>query len=280
VARLRALVCGHVTLDRFGERLLPGGAAYYAGRALRALGADVSILTSAGSDFPREALRGLAAEIVPARATTTFVNVHGPAGRTQRVLAAAPPLDASRLPAAARGADLVLLAPVLGETEPRSFLGAAAARTSGLGIQGLVRTVQEGGTVAQPPAALDGTALAGLDVIFAGEDDLRGQGDLARRLAAAAPIVVLTHGESGCELLVRGERRRVGVHPAREVDPTGAGDVFAAGFLFALARGDGPVEAARLGAAAASIVVEGLAGERLDAIGEAFARARDVPVVG
>jgi sugar/nucleoside kinase (ribokinase family) len=63
------------------------------------------------------------------------------------------------------------------------------------------------------------------------------------------------------------------------VDPTGAGDVFAAGYLFAIAGGAEPVEAARLGAAAASIVVEGVGGERLDRVGEAFERARSVPVL-
>ena len=62
------------------------------------------------------------------------------------------------------------------------------------------------------------------------------------------------------------------------MDPTGAGDVFAAAMLLALARGDDPVSAARLGAAAASIVVEGRGGETLARVGEAWERVARVPV--
>ena len=64
------------------------------------------------------------------------------------------------------------------------------------------------------------------------------------------------------------------------MDPTGAGDVFAAAFLLALARGDDPVDAARLGAAAASIVVEGRGGDALPRLGETWARVAGVPIAG
>jgi sugar/nucleoside kinase (ribokinase family) len=70
----------------------------------------------------------------------------------------------------------------------------------------------------------------------------------------------------------------VGIYPAREVDPTGAGDVFAAAFLTGMARGLDPVEAARLGAAAASIAVEGRATESLGRLADAPGRAVHVPV--
>jgi sugar/nucleoside kinase (ribokinase family) len=62
------------------------------------------------------------------------------------------------------------------------------------------------------------------------------------------------------------------------LDPTGAGDVFAAAMLLALAAGQAPADAARLGAAAASIVVEGVGGEALGRIGEAWERRRRVRV--
>lgn len=44
---------------------------------------------------------------------------------------------------------------------------------------------------------------------------------------------------------------------AREVDPTGAGDVFAAAFLVSLRRREAVATAARFAAAAAAISVEG-----------------------
>lgn len=273
------LVCGHVTLDRVPEGLRPGGSVTYAGLAWRALGARVRVLTAAGPDFPSEALNGLEVLRLPSPRTTVFENRHGADGRrTQRVEAAAARLDPARLPPAWREADVLHLAPVLGELDVAAFRAAVRARWVGLGVQGLVRVVAPGGAVTQPPLALDPAALRGVDVAFLGDDDLVGQGDLVARLAAAVPLVVLTHGARGCEVLEGGRSRWVGIFPAREVDPTGAGDAFAAGFLLALARGAPPVEAARLGAAAGSIAVEGLGIESLARVGDALERAARVPV--
>ncbi|ABS27147.1 PfkB family carbohydrate kinase [Anaeromyxobacter sp. Fw109-5] len=280
-ARPVAVVCGNVTLDRVGAGLVPGGSAWYAAHTLRALGADARVLTSSGADYPREALAGVEARIAPAPRTTLFVNVHAPGGeRTQRVEAAAPPLDPASLPAEWRGADVLHLAPVLGELSPRAFADVAGAGRVGLGVQGLVRAVAPDGAVLQPRWSFAPEDLAGVTAAFVGEDDLRGQGDLLARLSAAVPIVVFTRGAAGCEIMAEGRTLRVGVFPTREVDPTGAGDVFAAGFLFALARGADLAEAGRLAAAAASIVVEGVGGETLGRVGEAFQRARIVTVAG
>jgi predicted nicotinamide N-methyase len=325
-ARLSALVCGHVTLDRAGGALVPGGSAYYAAQTLAALGAEVRVLTAAGPDFPREALRFPAATatatatptatptatatptptatstptatatstptptptpgwidalVLPSPATTVFENRYDARGRrSQRVLAAAPPLDPRSLPAAWRDADLLLLAPVLAELDPAAFLRAVRARAVGLTVQGLVRAVGPDGRVAPRALLPDPAALRGVSVAFLGDDEAAGQPELAALLAAALPIVAFTHGARGCEVVEGGRARRVGAHPAREVDPTGAGDAFAAAFLLALARGDDPLAAARLGAAAGSIAVEGRGAEALPRAGEAWARAARVPAGG
>ncbi len=298
-----ALVCGHATLDRIGGALVPGGSVYFAAHALAALGAGVRVLTAAGEDFPSDALRAtpeiptptvaatatstttpaaagtIDALVLLSNATTIFENVYAADGRrSQRVLSTAPPLDAARLPAAWRQADLLLLAPVLAEVDPAAFVTAVRARVVGLGVQGLVREVGADGVVSPRRWEPDRAALRGVTAAVLGDDEAAGQPDLAGRLAAAVPIVVFTHGARGCEVIVRGRTRRVGIHAAREVDPTGAGDVFAAAFLLALASGEDPTDAARLGAAAASIAVEGRGGESLPRIGEAWARAARVPV--
>ncbi len=267
------LVCGHVTLDRYGDALLPGGSAYYSGQTYRALGARVRVATAAGPDFPRQALAGLEVELAPAPCTTSFENRYDADGRrSHSVSAIAPRLDPARLAPAWRTVDLLHLAPVIAEVELRAWLGAVTARLVGLGVQGCVRAVLPGGEVAQPRWEFDPADLAGVSAACLGEDDLEGQGDLLDRLVAAVPIVALTRSDRGCDVIVRGRTRRLGVYPTREVDPTGAGDVFAAGFLLGLARGEAPLEAARLGAAAASVVVEGRAGEALGRVGEAYAR--------
>jgi 1D-myo-inositol 3-kinase len=274
------LVCGHVTLDRLGGGTHAGGSAYYAGRALAGLGARPKVFTAAGPDFPLHALAGLESHVAPASATTSFENLYAADGaRTQRVLAAAPPLDPARLPAAWRSPDLLLLAPVLGEVDVTAFAAAAHAPFVGVCVQGLLREVAPDGAVHPRPIPPGGAGLSAAGAAVVGEDDVRGSPELVARLAAAVPVVAFTQGARGCEVIVRGRSHRVGVHPAREVDPTGAGDVFAAAFFLALAGGEDPLDAARLGAAAASIAVEGRAGEALGRIREAFERAARVPIL-
>ncbi|GEJ59233.1 PfkB family carbohydrate kinase [Anaeromyxobacter diazotrophicus] len=272
------LLAGHVTLDRHGSGFVPGGAATYCALAYAGLGARVRVLSAAGPEFPAGALGRAEVAFAPAPRTTTFANAYGPDGlRSQRVLAAAPPLDPARLPPAWRAADLLHLAPILAEVELAAFRRAVQARFSGLGVQGWVRRLEPDGSVSQPRWDPAPEELAGIDAAVLGEDDVPGQGDLVGRLARHVPVVAFTHGRRGCEVIARGRTWRVGVHPAREVDPTGAGDVFSAGFFLALAGGAEPADAARLGAAAASICVEGVGPSALGRIGEARARAAAVP---
>lgn len=295
------LLAGHVTLDRHGAGLVPGGAVTYCALAYGGLGARPRVVSAAGPEFPAGALGSAEVAFEPAKrprgsslpaagegsgrggpaaVTTTFENLYDAAGRrTQRVLAAAPPLDPAWIPPSWREADLLHLAPILAEVDLAAFRRAVRARFTGIGVQGWVRRLEPDGAVSQPRWEPGREELAGIDAAVLGEDDLEGQGDLVARLARHVPVVACTHGRRGCEVIVRGRTWKVGIHPAREVDPTGAGDVFSAGFFLALAGGAPPQEAARLGAAAASVCVEGLGPSALARVGEARARAARVPLL-
>jgi sugar/nucleoside kinase (ribokinase family) len=286
-----ALVVGDLTLDVFGPSAGgTGGSVYYAAHALAGLGADVRVLTSlAGPEAHQKTFRVRPTircshepgriEVVALRAPEplVFTNVVERGSRRQRARGPAALLVPEALPDSWRAADLLLLAPVLGELDPAEFVRSVRATTVGLCVQGLVRDVRDGFVIPrqlQPDAA----ALGGIHVAFLGDDEAAGQPELADALAALVPVVAWTHGARGSEVRARGRTLRAGVHPAREVDPTGAGDVYAAAFLLSLARGGSLEDAARLGAAAASIVVEGLGGDALPRVAEAFARAAAVPV--
>jgi sugar/nucleoside kinase (ribokinase family) len=102
-----------------------------------------------------------------------------------------------------------------------------------------------------------------VDILFANQAEieaLAGVAHLETAVAAIAPKVetlVVTRSEDGA-LALRGEERAdVQAEPIRElVDTTGAGDLFAAGFLFGIARGKGLTESLRLGAIAAAEVIQ------------------------
>jgi sugar/nucleoside kinase (ribokinase family) len=70
-----------------------------------------------------------------------------------------------------------------------------------------------------------------------------------------APIVVMKIGAGGCLVAAGGRVEHVPGVPADAVDTTGAGDAFAAGFLFARLAGADPISSARLANLLASRVV-------------------------
>lgn len=264
---LRVRVVGQVTHDRDQDGIVPGGCAFYGARCYRTLGADVHLCTSVGHDFRFE--RSLALDEVSVSwqrggETTVFSN-HYPVGqiRVQCVQAVAPPIVAAPLLGAP--ADLVHLAPVMGDVDLASWKASSGEGLLAMSVQGWIKrpgpVIEGDGPVVQSvvPHRWDVSAaeLSGIGAACLSDEDLVGQGDLLRRLCAAVPIVALTHGDEGSHVIVRGRSRRVGVYPTTPRDLTGAGDAYAAGFFHELARGQDPVTAARLGAAVASIIVEG-----------------------
>jgi sugar/nucleoside kinase (ribokinase family) len=70
------------------------------------------------------------------------------------------------------------------------------------------------------------------------------------------PMLVATDGRHGATLFQHGVTEQFSAYPAAEVDPTGAGDVFAAAFLFSLHRYGDPRKAIDFANCVASLSVE------------------------
>jgi len=101
-----------------------------------------------------------------------------------------------------------------------------------------------------------------IDILFANEAEvqaLAGTAHFETALAAAAarvPLLVVTRSEKGAIAVAGGERAEVPAEPvAQVVDTTGAGDLFAAGFLAGLSQGRGLEQSLRIGAIAAAEVI-------------------------
>src|SRR4051794_15217243 len=102
-----------------------------------------------------------------------------------------------------------------------------------------------------------------IDILFANQAEieaLAGVPHLDSAVSAIAPKVetlVVTRSEDGALAIRSGERAEVPAQPIRElVDTTGAGDLFAAGFLFGKARGKSLEQSLRLGAICAAEVIQ------------------------
>ena len=117
-----------------------------------------------------------------------------------------------------------------------------------------------------------------VDVVFANERELHSLYQTADFDAALdalrndARLAVVTRSEQGCLVVTRSGTDAVPASPIeRLVDATGAGDLFAAGFLVGLARGADYRMSARLGALAAAEVIQHL-GARPEMSLQALAR--------
>jgi len=102
-----------------------------------------------------------------------------------------------------------------------------------------------------------------IDILFANQAEVEALAGVAHLESAAAAIapkvgtLVVTRSEDGALAVRGGERADVPAEPIRElVDTTGAGDLFAAGFLFGTARGQSLERCLRLGAICAAEVIQ------------------------
>ena len=123
-----------------------------------------------------------------------------------------------------------------------------------------------------------------IDLVFANEAELHSlyqtsDFDTAlKQLRDDAKLGVVTRSEKGCVVASRDGVIAVPAFPIEEiVDTTGAGDLFAAGFLFGLVRDAGYENAGRLGALAAAEVIQHI-GARPQVSLKELARKHGLPV--
>lgn len=131
-------------------------------------------------------------------------------------------------------------------------------------------------------------ALAYVDYIFPNYEEARAISGRERPeeiaqafLDCGASCAVIKLGSEGCYLRTASEAALIPAYPDTHcIDTTGAGDNFAAGFLYALSEGMPPIECARFANAAASIAVEAVgAGTGLRSPEQVLERYRSMPPV-
>lgn len=100
-----------------------------------------------------------------------------------------------------------------------------------------------------------------IDIVFANEDEARALTGLepeeaVEALGEMADIAVVKTGANGSLIRSAGVTHIIGVIPAKPVDTTGAGDLYASGFLSGLVSGRPLTECGRLGSLLAGNVIE------------------------
>ncbi len=252
------LAIGHVTKDLLsGAGYAVGGTVTYAAVTARNLGLPVAVLTSAPPDLNLSGvLQGTDLHVVPSPVATTFENVYRGERRLQYVHGVASPLMASHLPSAWKQASIVLLGPLVGELG-MDWLDAFPSALVGVTPQGWMRQWDGSGRVTFRRWIDAERILSSVDVLVFSEEDVGRDKALIRHYAERAEIAAVTRGCLGATVFWNGTVGDFPAFRARVVDPTGAGDVFAAAFLVRLKETGDPSLAAPFANSAASLAIEG-----------------------
>jgi len=264
------LTIGHITRDIHPDGPFSlGGTVTFAALTAYRLGLVPAIVTCADADLLAELPTRLPAICLAAQsspATTAFSNIYHEGFRTQFLRARADMLQVEDVPESWRDAPIVLLGPLDQELSPelvRLFPrrpGAIIAATP----QGWLRRWDDDGRVWPTPWAAAAEILPLLDVLVLSHDDLlpfangnRIDSDaILTQWSMQVPLLVATDGRHGATLFQHGVTERFPAYPAHELDPTGAGDVFAAAFLVHLHRHGDPRQAVDFANCVASLSIQ------------------------
>ncbi|WP_119071857.1 PfkB family carbohydrate kinase [Aggregatilinea lenta] len=231
------LLIGHIAHDVTPNGPMLGGTVSYAAQMALAFGLRVAILTSSAKAEPLLADLPPAAAVLstPAEHTTTFDNRYTGSSRIQYLYHRANTLHPGLLPPAWRGAPLVHLAPIAYEVDPAFMTAFDGARVC-VTPQGWMRQREADGRVTAIPwtSAPDILPRAALTVMS--EEDIRHLPGAAQAFANLAPLMVVTRAEHGGTIYESGVARDFAAYPVEQIEPTGAGDIFATALHIALAQ--------------------------------------------
>ena len=266
------LAIGNLTRDTTPQGFRLGGTVSFAAVTARRLGWRPGILTRASlaglkpgdpgttgmlrtTGLPDTPLAGIPVHLMPSPVTTTFTNIYTARGRTQVIKAVADPVTPDGLPPEWAQTPVVLLGSIAREI-PSSWADVFPNSILGIAPQGNMRNWDAAGHVFPARWEDAGPLLRRADAVVLSREDVGGDEAYIAELAAQTRLLIVTDGWHGATVYQGEEITRIPPRAAHEVDPTGAGDVFATSFLLRLAETGDPLVSARFANVVASISVE------------------------
>jgi len=253
-------VIGNLARDTIdGGQPRVGGAPYHAARALRLLGGSSRIVARCAEPDRRSLVGPLAAlgvpfDWLPAPSTATFELRYTGEDRELTVADPGAPWTVAETRAVGRADWVQVGALTRGDFPPDVLAALARDRRVALDGQALVRPSTTGALVLD--SDFDPEVLRHVTALNLNEEELETLGGEERVAALGVPELLLTQGSIGGLVIARGARERIPVRRILTSNPTGAGDAFLAGYVWARAAGHRPVSAARHAATTAARVLE------------------------
>ena len=253
------LAIGHFCQDVTPNGYTIGGGAAYSTITARNLGLETHAVTSVAGDFNRQnpVLDQINVTYHESAETTIFDNQYDQYGkRRQMILGVGGNLKPGHIPIELQNTAIVYLCPIANEVDPEL---AKCFKHSLIGItpQGWMRQWNTSRQVRPKRWDLAEVILTHTDILVLSDEDILANPKDLNMYIQWAKIVVLTKGKNGATLYENGQIIESPAYSVKEVDPTGAGDVFAAAFLINYYETGSSVSALNFAHCVASFAVEG-----------------------
>ena len=196
---------------------------------------------------------------MPAKSSSTFENIYTETGRIQKIWKVAEKLDVNDLPEIWKSSKIIHLAPIANEILPfepsvlhPEILGATP--------QGWLRIWDDTHAIHLEKWNNEIQSVLRESVAVLSSEDLNHDEESIEHYANTCKILAITEGSKGSRLYWNGDIRKFGTRRVTEVDPTGAGDIFASSFFIRLMTTRDPWESSRYAnqAAAFSVTRKGM----------------------
>ena len=238
------LVIGHLTCDMTpgGNRL--GGTAAYSALTAKALGMRTGIVTAWAGELSLDPLKDIQIHSIPTKKSTTFENLVTPDGRVQILHEQAPQIGPDNVPELWRRSSIIHIGPVAREVAAPPWDG-FSPNLLALTPQGWLRNWNEHGRISACPWKDSSQAMGVAGAVVISIEDVDSDEDEIERMSLACRVLAVTEGPAGARLYWHNDHPKFHTPPKKELDATGAGDIFASAFFIRLIATRDPWEAAR-----------------------------------
>lgn len=241
---MNTLLIGNLTIDQniIGNKknINPGGAVYFIAKTFENLDVNTTVISPYGLDLPKNYLAGIRILAEKAQSTKTlkFENIYYHGKRTQKVEYYDEYLNFTLPKTLQKDSDydIVMIAPVINNISnqiikrikklyPQNFFC--------LLPQGFFRKIGKNGEVTSVPNDFLDDVIRMFNFICLSELDIKDADTIAKKWSLSGPLVAVTKAERGSSIYKNGDRIDTSAYKVEDIiDPTGAGDVFAAGFSY------------------------------------------------
>jgi len=255
--KIKYLSIGHCCYDKMDDQFVLGGTASYASLLANRLGADTHLLTSYGDDFlfgKDFAGADISVTNILSKETTVFQNKYEDSIRTQTLLARARSISSKDLENLSEQYDITHISPIADEVDLELLNSLDKEKLTVATPQGWLRQWDESGIVSYKP--IDWNLLSEIDFVIISEEDIADFKTQLPLIKEAVKALIVTRGKDGSIIYNGKVEAHFPAYASTVVDPTGAGDTFATGFIMRYAKTGEIVDSMIYANCLASICVE------------------------